>query len=90
MSEFDRILREMQAEMRSIDDENTLTRQGLDLMARREDLFDMLKILSERIDASEVAIVTWWDLMEWRLDRSGRSIEERVDRTEKPLEWLAR
>jgi hypothetical protein len=89
MSEFDRILREMQAQMRSIDDENALIRQELDLMARREDLFDMLKILSERIDASEVAIVTWWDLMEWRLDRSRRGIEERVDRVEKPLERLA-
>ena len=58
-------------------------------MARREDLFDMLKILSERIGASEVAIVTWWDLMEWRLDRSARSIEERADKIEKPLERLA-
>jgi hypothetical protein len=89
MSDFDRILREMQAQMRSIDDENALIRQELDLMARREDLFDMLKILSERIDASEVAIVTWFDLMEWRLDRSRRGIEERVDRNEKPLERLA-
>jgi hypothetical protein len=75
--------------MRSIDDENALIRQELDLMARREDLFDMLKILSERIGASEVAIVTWWDLMEWRLDRSARSIEERADKIEKPLERLA-
>jgi hypothetical protein len=90
MSDFDRILREMQAQMRSIDDENAPSRQELGLMARREDLFDMLKILSERIDASEVAIVTWFDLMEWRLNRSGRSIEERADRIERPLERLAR
>jgi hypothetical protein len=80
----------MQAQVRSIDDENAPIRQELGLMAHREDLFDMLKILSERIDASEVAIVTSFDLMEWRLDRSGRSIEEQADRTEKPLERLAR
>jgi hypothetical protein len=90
MSDFDRILREMQAQTRSIDDENAPIWRELGHMARREDLLDMLKILSDRIDASEVAIVTWLDLMEWRLDRCGRSIEERAGRIEKPLERLAR
>jgi len=73
-----RTLLAIQADMRTMRDENTLTRHELGRMARREELLDVLRVLSDRIASFEASLLA-------RFDQTERSIEERLDRIEKML-----
>ena len=70
-----RTLLTIQAEMHSMRDENALTRTELGRMARREELPDVLRVLSDRIAAFETVVLA-------RMDRTERSINERIDHLE--------
>lgn len=74
-----RILRELQAEIRTVRDENRLIRLELSDKATREEpnaaLLRILSVLSDRIAQLETTIET-------RFDQTGRSIEERLTRIE--------
>jgi hypothetical protein len=73
-----RLLREIQAEMRTIRSETGLIRLELGRSVRREELLDVLRVLSERIAAAEAAIIS-------RLDQTEGRVEERLSGLEGSL-----
>lgn len=79
----DRILREIQAEMRTIRDENALIRKELGAKASRDELLAVLQTLADRLATFEVTVLA-------RLDQSERGIEERLSRVETMLTDIAR
>ena len=73
-----RALLAIQADTRSMRDENALTRSELGRMARRDELLDVLKVLSDRIVSFEATVLA-------RLDQTERSINERLELIERRL-----
>jgi hypothetical protein len=73
-----RLLREIQAEMRTIRSETGLIRLELGRSVRREELLDVLRVLSERIAAAEAATIS-------RLDQTEGRVEERLSSMEASL-----
>ena len=73
-----RALLAIQADTRSLRDENALIRSELGLMARRDELLDVLKVLSDRIASFEATVLA-------RLDQTERSINERLELIERRL-----
>lgn len=78
-----RLLREMQAEMRTIRSENAMTRRDLAGKASHEEVLNVLTELGDRIAKFE-------GRMETRFDQSERSVEERLIRIEAKLDGGAR
>jgi hypothetical protein len=72
---IDRILREIQAELRTVRTENGLIRKDLSAKAGREELLAVLAALSDRIGQFEARLET-------RMDQTERSIDERLGRIE--------
>jgi hypothetical protein len=79
-----RTLLAIQAEMRTVRDENTLIRHNLGRMARRDqlgpmvqrdELLDVLRVLSDRIGSFEATMLA-------RLDQTERSLHERLTHLE--------
>jgi hypothetical protein len=66
-----RALLAIQAEMRTIRDENSLIRRELATKASRDELLDMLRMLSDRIGSFEATVLA-------RLDQTERSLHERL------------
>jgi hypothetical protein len=79
----DRILREIQAEMRPVRDENKLIREELGAKTSRGELLGVLQALADRIAAFEAAALT-------HLDQTERSVQERLGRIETTLIDVAR
>ena len=79
----DRILREIQAEMRTVGDENKLIREELGAKASRGELLGVLQALADRIAAFEAAALT-------RVDQTERNVQERLGRIETTLIDVAR
>jgi hypothetical protein len=77
-----RLLRELQAEMRTVRDESRLTRKELGNKATSEELLQVLTVLSDRIGSFESHV-------DARMDQTERSIEERLTRIEALLVHLA-
>ena len=71
-------LRAIQAGARSLRDEAALIRSEAALMARREELLDVLRVLSDRIAAFETAVLA-------RMVQTERSINERLAQIERRL-----
>lgn len=71
-------LRAIQADARSLRDEAALIRSEAALMARREELLDVLRVLSDQIAAFETAVLA-------RMDQTERSINERLAQIERRL-----
>ena len=70
-----RTLLAIQAEMRTIRDENSLIRRELATKASRDELLDMLRMLSDRIGSFEATVLA-------RLDQTERSLHERLTHLE--------
>ena len=70
-----RTLLAIQAEMRTIRDENSLIRRELATKASRDELLDMLRMLSDRIGSFEATMLA-------RLDQTERSLHERLTHLE--------
>lgn len=82
-----RTLLAIQAEMRTIRDENVLIRTELGRtarrdevlgMARREEVLDILRVLADRIAGFETTLLS-------RLDQTERSINERLELIERSI-----
>lgn len=78
----DRILREIQAEMRAVRDENKLIREELGAKASRGELLGVLQALADRIAIEAAALK--------RLDQTEPSVQERLGRIETTLIDVAR
>ena len=72
--------------MRTIRDENALIRHELGGRASRDELQQVLKVLSDRIAGSEALLETRFDRFERRLDQTERSLNGRPERIERLLE----
>ena len=70
-----RTLLAIQAEMRTIRDENSLIRRELATKASRDELLDILRMLSDRIGSFEATMLA-------RLDQTERSLHERLTHLE--------
>ena len=70
-----RTLLAIQAEMRTIRDENSLIRRELATKASRDELLDVLRVLSDRIGSFEATMLA-------RLDQTERSLHERLTHLE--------
>jgi hypothetical protein len=73
-----RTLREMQADMRTIRSENALLQRELAGKASRDEVLNVLAVLSDRIAAFEAR-------MERRFDQTERSLDERLTGIETKL-----
>lgn len=71
-------LKAIQADALSLRDEAALIRSEVGHMARREELLDVLRVLSDRIAAFETAVLAG-------IDQTERSINERLAQIERRL-----